>query len=181
MPQLSLLNKLLAVSAPLLGSPESSEKSPPQPFRLMELPWDVRRLIFETACLTVWRSIPIGRLGFYYAALSKEVSLLQVPRSINEEANFAMQIHQADQPYVLVIPLRYIDLTLALLKEIVTARSYDQTYLKKVPRDGKPSLSINKWVAKLPLDDLKKRGITGINQETFNVFIMQVMLQLRRK
>jgi hypothetical protein len=177
---LSFLNKLLAVFASLLSSPKPSEQSSSQPFRLMELPWDVRRLAFEKAPSKTWRRIPVGHPGLYYATLSKEVSLLQVSHSVNEEASFAKQHSQADQPCILVISPQYVGMALALLKAIATARTHDEIYLKTVPADEKPMLAITKWTAELPFDSLM-RSVGGLSQEAITVFITQVMLQLRRK
>jgi hypothetical protein len=96
MPQLSTLSKLLATLASLAGPKEPSEQSARQPPHTLQLPWDVCRLIFEKASSTVWRGIPISHSGFYYASLSQEASLLQVSRSVNAEACFAMQNYQPD-------------------------------------------------------------------------------------
>jgi hypothetical protein len=147
MPQSSTLSKLLATVASLAGPQEPSEQSARQPPHLLQLPWDVRRLIFEKASSTVWRGIPVSHSRFYYASLSQEASLLQVSRSVNAEACFAMQNYQADQPYVLVLAPQYVGVVLALLKVIAAARGYDETYQKTVPREEKSSLSINKWTA----------------------------------
>jgi hypothetical protein len=103
-----------------------------------------------------------------------------------------MQNNQADQPCVLVIGPRHRGVALALLKALGTARSYDETYLKTVPGDDKPSLSISKWTAELSFDELRHRltelnqeafntGLAALNQEAFNTFITQVVLQIRRK
>jgi hypothetical protein len=170
MPQSSTLDKLLATLASLAGLREPFEQSSPQPPRLLQLPWDVRRLIFEKASSIVWRGIPVGYLRFYYASLSQEASLLQVSRSVNAEANFAMQNYQADQPCVLAIGPRYFGVVLVLLNAIAAARTYDETHLRTVPRDEKPSLSINKRIAELPFDDLK-RSVARLNHEALNTFI----------
>jgi hypothetical protein len=93
-----------------------------------------------------------------------------------------MQNSQADQPCVIVIRGKpdYHSMNLSLFKALELARTHDEAYLKIVPVDEKPSLSISQWAAELPLDELKC-GPRTFNQEGFSVFLTQTMLQLRRK
>jgi hypothetical protein len=142
MPSLTLPNKAL---------PRQSHEVPPQPISdFLELPWDVRRLIFEKVTTDIWRPMPFGCAGFYYNTKSIEVNILQVSCEVNAGASYSIQNSQADQPCVLAFnPLRHRDVPQAIFETISLARTYDEIYTNRVPKDQKPALAISPLAASL--------------------------------
>jgi hypothetical protein len=187
MPSLTLPNKAL---------PRQSHEVPPQPISdFLELPWDVRRLIFEKVTTDIWRPMPFGCAGFYNNTKSIEVNILQVSCEVNAGASYSIQNSQADQPCVLAFnPLRHRDVPQAIFETISLARTYDEIYTNRVPKDQKPALAISPLAASLVFETLDceiksavrrrfRKGLTmpNLSPQNFNSFITQILLQLRRK
>jgi hypothetical protein len=170
-----------------------SVQSRPQPISgLLELPWDVQRLIFEEVPSDIWREVPVGHGGFYYISKSIEVDLLQVIGQVNATASYSMQHNQTDQPCVLAFsPFKHEGVETAIVETIELAHMYDMIYTNRVPKNQKPVLSISPLAASLTFQTLKNHvnnAVHGyfmraidLSQKEFNAFITQMLLQLRRK
>jgi hypothetical protein len=168
-------------------------QSRPQPISgLLELPWDVQRLIFEDVPSDIWRSVPVGHNDFYYISKSIEVDLLQVSGQVNATASYSMQHNQTDQPCVLAFsPFKYEGVETAIVETIELAHIYDMIYTNRVPKNQKPVLSISPLAASLTFQTLKNHvknagrhhflRTMDLSQKEFNAFITQMLLQLRRK
>jgi hypothetical protein len=175
------------------GDSEQTDRDQESPFRFLDLPWDIRRTIYDKVSEQYLRYFP-GVEGFAYAVGSPPVSLLKVNRQISSEATSALADGCSDQPPVIFYspwktyqPMETLGL---FLRTLSLACQYDKIYLRTVPKGQNPELKLDKWALKIPLANFKRSmahtydrdlPAPNIDADTFHNFLTRVLLQMRRK
>ncbi|KAF2240293.1 hypothetical protein BU26DRAFT_572859 [Trematosphaeria pertusa] len=129
------------------------------PFRFLDLPKNIRRIAYDYIFAQCLRCVMGPEFGLWFEDVRPCIPLLQVSKTVNDEASAGMHINRFLHPVTLIITMDRgaIDCLEMVLNMLCLGHNYDLWHQRNAKAQKRPSEGLDKFTLKLPTSDFKKR------------------------